>query len=327
MAAGKRVHFGVAALTLAAVQMACVADAVAQAWPARPVRIIVPYGAGGGTDVLVRLIGNKFVESTGQTFILDNRPGAAGNLASEVVAKSRPDGYTALFPSASFAINATAYKTSSFDTLKDFQPISWVLSSPLVLCVHPSVPARTVQELVALAKAKKGSLNGASAGNGALGHLSLEMFKQLTGVDVLHVPYKGGAPAINALVAGEVSLFFASALTSKPHVDSGRVRALAVTTAKRSAILPDLPTLGSIYPGFELDQWYALLYPAGVPADIVSRMNGEIVKALGAPDVRAFLEKQGVDPVGSTPDELGAYLRSEVDKYARLIKAGNIKFE
>lgn len=325
---GKEIRFGrAAAVAVSIMQGAWGGDALAQAWPSRPVRVIVPYGAGGGTDVLVRLIGNKFVESTGQNFILENRPGAAGNLASEVVAKSKPDGYTTLFPSASFAINATAYKTSSFDTLKDFAPISWVLSSPLVLCVHPSVTARTPQELVAMARAKKGSLNAASAGNGALGHLSIEMLKQLTGVDVLHVPYKGGAPAMNALVAGEVNFFFASALTSKPHIDAGKARALAVTTAKRSAILPDLPTLVSIYPGFELDQWYALLFPAGVPAGIVTKMNGEIVKALRAADVRSFLEKQGVDPVGSTPEELAAYLRSEVDKYARLIKAGNIQFD
>lgn len=318
---------GFAAALLMLAQLWCCGAAIGQAWPSRPVHIIVPYGAGGGTDVLVRLLGNKFLEYTGQNFVLDNRPGAAGNIASEQTAKARPDGLTALFASASLAINATAYKTSAFDPLKDLQPISWVLSSPLVLCIHPSVQAKSVQELVALARARKGEMNAASAGTGSLGHLSIEMLKQLTGVDVVHVPYKGGAPAITGLVAGEVGFFFASALTSKPQIDAGRVRALAVTTAKRSTILPDLPPLGSIYPGFELDQWYSLLYPAGTPADIVKKMNAEIVRALRAPDVRAFLAKEGVDPVGSTPEELGVFLRSEVGKYARMIKAGNLRFE
>jgi tripartite-type tricarboxylate transporter receptor subunit TctC len=300
------------------------AAAQAQSWPVKPVRVIIPFAPGGGTDIQGRLLGKKFYESMGQTFVIENRTGAAGLIGAEVAARSPADGYTILFTTASLAVNVSLYKKIAFDPLKDLQPVSWISSVPLVLVVHPSVPVKSPKELVALAKREKGKMNAAHNGSGTTSHLSVEMLKQFAGVDVAPIPYKGGGPAIAAMVSGETDFSFATALAAQPHIKSGKVKALAVTTAKRSGAFPDLPTMASLYPGFESDNWYAMFYPTGTPKEIVARLNSEIVKALKANDLRDFIVQEGGDPVGSSPGELDAYFKREVTKYAKIIKAGNI---
>jgi len=296
----------------------------AQSWPAKPVRVLIPFAPGGGTDIQGRLLGRKFYESMGQTFVIENRAGASGLIGAELIARSPADGYNILFTTASLSVNVSLYKKIAFDPLKDLMPVSWISSVPLVLVVHPSVPVKSAQELVALTKRQTGGLNGASNGAGTTSHLSLEMLKQFAGAKLEHIAYKGGGPAIAAMVSGEVDFQFATALAAQPFIKQGKVRPLAVTTAKRSGAFPDLPTMASIYPGFESDNWYAMFFPAGTPKEIVTKLNAEIVKALNAPDLREFIIKEGGDPVGSTPEELAAYFKREVDKYAKIIKAGNI---
>jgi tripartite-type tricarboxylate transporter receptor subunit TctC len=309
---------------IVALSLAIGAAAQAQSWPAKPVRIIIPFAPGGGTDIQGRLLGKKFYESMGQTFVVENRTGAAGLIGAEVAARSPADGYTILFTTASLAVNVSLYKKIAFDPLKDLQPVSWISSVPLVLVVHPSVPVKSPRELVALAKREKGKMNAAHNGSGTTSHLSIEMLKQFAGVDVTPIPYKGGGPAIAAMISGETDFSFATALAAQPHIKSGKVKALAVTTAKPSGALPGLPTMQSIYPGFESDNWYAMFYPTGTPKDIVAKLNAEIVKALKANDLRDFIVHEGGDPVGSSPAELDAYFKREVSKYAKIIKAGNI---
>lgn len=318
---------GIGAVVLAGAASGLTTDAVAQSWPSRAVRIIVPFGAGGGTDIQGRLLGKKFYESMGQNFVVDNRPGAGGLIGADLAAKSPPDGYTILFTTASLSVNVSLYKKVPLDPLKDLQPISWISSVPLVLVAHPSVPVKSVKELIALAKKRAGKMNAGSNGSGTTSHLSIEMLKQFAGVDVTHIPYKGGGPAITALISGEVDFEFATALAAQPYVKSGKVRALAVTTAKKSAAFPDLPTMASIYPEFVSDNWYAMFFPAGTPKEIVAKMNAEILKGLKAPDVQTFMSREGADPVGSTPEELTAYFKQEVAKYAKIIKTGNITVE
>lgn len=299
----------------------------AQSYPAKPVRIIVPFGAGGGTDIQGRLLSKKFFESMGQTFIVDNRAGAGGMIGAELAAKSPPDGYTILFTTASLSVNVSLLKKVNFNALKDLQPISWISSVPLVLAVHPSVPVKSVKELVALSKRTKGGLNAGSNGSGTTSHLSIEMFRQYAGIQAVHIPYKGGGPALTALLSGETDFIFATALVAQPHVKSRKIKALAVTTYRKSSAFPDLPTMASMYPGFESDNWYAMFFPAGTPREIVMKMNAEIIKALKSQDVRGFIIKEGGDPVGSTPEQLAAYFKREIDKYGKVIRVGNIKPE
>ena len=312
---------------VAAIALAGAGPAAAQAWPAKPVRIVVPFTPGGGLDIQARLFGKKFYETLGQTFVVENRTGAGGLIGAEAVARSAPDGYTLLFSSASLAVNVSLYKKLAFDPVKDFDPVSWVSSVPLVLVVHPSVPVKSVPELVALAKKRAGQFNASSNGIGTTSHLSIEMLKQYAGVAVTHVPYKGGGPATTAVLSGEVDIAFVPVLWAQPFMKSGKVKVLAVTTAKRSSILPDVPTMKSYYPEFESDNWYAFFVPAGTPQDIVTKLNAEILKALKAPDVIDYLSHDGADPVGSTPAELAANYRREIVKYAKLIKAANIQPE
>ena len=312
---------------VAAIALAGAGPVAAQAWPAKPVRIVVPFTPGGGLDIQARLFGKKFYETLGQTFVVENRTGAGGLIGAEAVARSAPDGYTLLFSSASLAVNVSLYKKLAFDPVKDFDPVSWVSSVPLVLVVHPSVPVKSVPELVALAKKRAGQFNASSNGIGTTSHLSIEMLKQYAGVAVTHVPYKGGGPATTAVLSGEVDIAFVPALSAQPFMKSGKVKVLAVTTAKRSSILPDVPTMKSYYPEFESDNWYAFFVPAGTPQDIVTKLNAEILKALKAPDVIDYLSHDGADPVGSTPAELAANYRREIVKYAKLIKAANIQPE
>jgi tripartite-type tricarboxylate transporter receptor subunit TctC len=309
-----------------ALGLALGAAAHAQTWPAKPVRIIVPFGPGGGTDIQGRLLGKKFLESTGQTFIVDNRSGAGGLIGAELAVKSPPDGYTILFTTASLSVAITLYGSLvKFDPYKDLAPISWISSVPLVLVVHPSVPVKSAKELIALAKKTK--LTPANNGAGTTSHLSVEMLNQYAGLHLPIISFKGGGPAITSVVTGETDFVFATALAAQPHIKSGRVKPLAVTTLKPSSAFPNLPTMSSIYPGFESDNWYAMFFPAGTPKEVIGRMNAEIIKALKSEEVRSFMANEGADPVGSTPEELNAYFRKEVDKYAKLIKARNIKLQ
>jgi tripartite-type tricarboxylate transporter receptor subunit TctC len=298
---------------------------LAQGYPVKPVTFIVPFAPGGGTDIQARLLSKKFQESTGQTFIVDNRPTANGMLGPELVAKAPPDGYTILFMSAALAVNTTLVKKLAFDPIKDLEGVSLVSSVPLVLVVHPSLPVKNPRDIVALAKRTKGGINAGSNGVGTTSHLSVEMFRQLSGANLTHIPYKGSGPATVALISGEYEFGFPTALAAMPHMKSGRLRGLAVTTAKKASSLPDLPTLGSFYPGFETDNWYGMFVPARTPKDINTRLNGEIVKALKAQDIRDFMAKEGGDPVGSSPEEMTAYFKREVDKFAKVIRAGNVQ--
>jgi tripartite-type tricarboxylate transporter receptor subunit TctC len=298
----------------------------AQTWPVKSVRIIVPFGPGGGTDIQGRLLGRKFYEALGQTFVVDNRSGAGGMIGTEIAARSPPDGHTILFTTASLSVSLTLYGSLvKFDAFKDLVPISWVSSVPLVLVTHPSVPAKSVRELVVIAKKTK--LTPANNGAGTTSHLSVEMLNQYAGLNLPIISYKGGGPAITAVITGETDFVFATALAAQPHVKSGRVKPIAVTTLKPSSAFPGVPTMASTYPGFEADNWYAMFFPAGTPKEIIGRMNAEIVKALKSEDIRQFMASEGADPVGSTPEELGAYFRKEYEKYAKIIQSRNIKLQ
>ena len=310
-----------------ALGLAIGAAAQAQSWPAKPVRIIVPFAPGGGTDIQARLLGKNFFESMGQTFVVENRAGASGIIGAELAARSAADGYTILFTTASLAVNVTLYGSRvKFDALKDLAPVSWITSTPLVLVTHPSVPVKSVKELVALAN-RSGALNAASNGAGTTSHLSIEMLKQMAGLKATHIPFKGGGPSMISLVSGETDFLFATGPVAAPHIKSGKVKGLAVTTAKKSSTFPELPTMSSVYPGFESDNWYAMFFPAGTPRPIVDKLNSEIRKALNAADIREFMPREALDPVASTPEELGAQFRREIERYAKIIRAGNIKLD
>ena len=299
-----------------------------QNWPVKPVRIIVPFGPGGGTDIQARVLTTFFHEQTGQTFVVENRTGASGLIGAEVAANAAPDGYTLLFSTATLTINTTLYGSRmKVDPVKDFAPVSWLTSTPLVLAMHPSVPANSVQELIALAKKRPGFLNSGVNVPGSTSHLSAEMLKQKAGIEAVIVPYKGGGPAMAALMSGEIDYLFCTGPVASAARKSGRVKLLAVTTAKKASAFPDLPTMSSIYPGFESDNWYAMWFPAGTPRPIVETMHGLIVKALQNERVRGFMVKEGLDPVASTPQELGDQIRREIAKYAEVIRVADIKLQ
>ena len=320
----KQQQLKLAGAVIAAAAVVCSLPAQAQQWPNKAVRIIVPFGAGGGTDIQGRLLGQKFQQSMGQNFLVDNRAGGAGLIGAELVTKSPPDGYTILFTTASLAVNVTLLsKRLNFNPITDLVPVSWISSVPLVLVVHPSVPVKNVKELIALAK-KSGKMNAAHNGSGTTSHLSVEMLNLFAGTKVTPIPYKGGGPAIVAQISGETDFTFATALAAQPFIKSGKVRPLAVTTAKRSSAFPELPTMNTIHPDFEADNWYAMFFPKGTSKDIVAKFNAEILKALKSPDVNDFIRKEGGEPVGSTPEELAAYFKREVEKYAKVIKAANV---
>jgi tripartite-type tricarboxylate transporter receptor subunit TctC len=300
----------------------------AQQWPDKTVRILVPFPPGGGTDIQARLLSVAFQKSMGQNFIVDNRTGAGGLIAGQLAVDSPPDGNTIFFTSGSISVVVTLFaKRMKFDVHKDLQPISWISSTPLVLSLHPSVPAKSVKELVALAKRTPGNMNAGGNTAGSTAHLTAEMFNQAVGIHSTVLTYRGGGPAVLALISGEIDYIFATAPSIMPHLNSGKARALAVTTPKRSSALPDLPTMNSIYPGFESDNWYAMFYPRGTPKPIVDRMNAEIRKALETPEIKAFMPKEALDPVASSPEELSALLRREVEKYAKVIRLANIRLD
>lgn len=315
-------------VTAAAVATLCLsAAALAQSYPVKSVRIIVPVAPGGGLDTQARLLGKKLQESMGQVFVIDNRPGAASMIGTEIVVKSPADGYTLLCAAATLATTVTLNKNISFDLVKDLAPVGQISSAAQFLIVHSSVPAGSVKEFIALAKKQAGRLNAGSGGTGSANHLALEMLKQRAGINVTHIPYKGSGPATIALIGGEVDFTFAGAISALPHIRSGKVRALAVTTPKRSPAAPDVPTLASFYPGFESANWYAVFAPAGTPAAIVNKISSEIAGALKSPEVRDFMAKEGAEPVGSTPQEFATYFKREVERYAKVIQAGNIRVE
>jgi tripartite-type tricarboxylate transporter receptor subunit TctC len=297
----------------------------AQSYPVKPVRVVVPLAPGGATDIQARVLSKVLSEQFGQPFIVDNRPGASGMIGAEAVARSSPDGYTILFTTASLAINATLSKsTIKFDPAKDLAPLIWVSSTPLVLIVHPGVAAKSAEDLVELARKKPAALNAALTVSGSTSHLAAEMFRQLAGISFTNVPYKGGAPAMLALVSGEVDFLFAEALLAAPQIKAGKVRALAVTTAKPSPAFPDLPTMNAMLSGFVADNWFAMYAPAGTPREIVATINTAVRNALDTKAVRVLFEQDALTPVGSTPDELGAHLKREIDRYAEVIRKGNI---
>jgi tripartite-type tricarboxylate transporter receptor subunit TctC len=308
---------------------ATAASAFAADYPTKPIRLVVPFAAAGTTDFLARAIAQKLGHNLGTTVIVDNRPGAGGNIGSDIVAKSDPDGYTLLLGTVgTHAINASLYKKMPYDTVKDFAPITLVASVPNIVVVNPSVPVKSIKELLALAKSKPGQLSFASSGNGSSIHLSGELFKSMAGVDMLHVPYKGSGPAVADLVGGQVNLMFDNMPSSLPHVKSGRLRAIAVTSAKRSPAAPDLPTIAeSGVPGYEAVAWFGVLAPAGTPPAIVKKLNAEIIKVLKSPDVAERLSSQGAEPVSNTPEQFSAYIKSEMGKWAKVIKASGAQVD
>jgi tripartite-type tricarboxylate transporter receptor subunit TctC len=320
-----RLQIGLAGVVSVLALAVASGPAWAQAYPVKPVRIIVPFGAGGGTDIQGRLLAQKFQTSMGQNFLVENRAGASGLIGAEFVARAPADGYNILFTTASLAVNVQLYaKRLKFDPVNDLEPVSWVSSVPLVLTLHPSVPAKNLKEFVALAKKPGGNLIAAHNGAGTTSHLSVEMLKLFGGAKVTPVPYKGGGPAMVAQISGESDFTFATALAVQPFMKTGKVRTIAVTTAKKSSAFPDLPTMTSIFPEFEADNWYAMFLAKGTSKDIVAKVNAEILKALKAPDLNDFIRKEGGEPVGSTPEELAAYFKRENAKYGKVIQAANV---
>ena len=307
---------------LIALALACgAAAALAQAYPAKPIRLVVGFPPGGGVDINARLIAPKLQEYLGQQVIVDNRPGAGTNIANELVAKSPPDGYTLLVNTAAVAINMSLYKKVPFDTLRDFTAVSVISQSPNILVVHPSVPAKNVKELVALARSKPGALNYSSSGSGTTQHLAGELFKLRTKTDVVHVPYKGSAPSLTALMGGEVSFSFANIPAIYSHVKSGRLRPLANLGPARSELMPEVPTMKQAgVNGVEVVVWYGLLAPAATPRDIVNKLADAIGRAVRSPDTRQRLIDQGAEPAGSTPEEFGRLLKEEVAKWAEVVR-------
>ena len=302
--------------------------ALAQAYPGKPVRLIVPSSAGGGTDIVARILAPRLTERLGQQVIVDNRPGAGTMIGIELAAKSPPDGYTLLMGLSTLAINPAMYKKVPYDAVRDLAPISQVIAAPNMLVVHPSVPARTVKELIAFGRARPGQLNYASAGHGTNPHLSMELFLSMTGLKMVHIPYKGLAPGIVDLLAGHVSLATATMLTGLPHVKSGRLRCLGTTGARRAAVLPDQPTVAEAgVSGYEASQWYGVLAPAQTSKEIITRLHAELARILQSPDMRERLVADGTDPVGSSPDEFARYIRDETVKWAKVARAAGIKPE
>lgn len=313
---------------LAAVLACSAAGVAAQAWPSRTVRVIVPFPAGGSADTLARLLGPKLSERLGQPFLVENRPGAGGNVGTELVAKAAPDGYTFLMGVSSIAIAPALYASLPWDPVKSFTPVGLIATTPNILVVNPSVPARNVQELVALAKSKPGELNYASGGNGATNHLAGELFKRMTGTQIVHIPYRGNPLAVIDVLNGQVAMMFDFMITSLPHVREGKLRPLAVTGAKRSPQVPDLPTVAEAgVPGYEASTWFAVMAPAGTADDVVRKLNAELNAALQMPDVRARLATLGAEPLGGSPADVATLLRNDLAKWSEVIRAANIRLE
>ena len=313
---------------LAAISV-CAIAAIAQTYPTKPVRLIVPYPPGGGTDIFARMLGVRLGEALGQQIVIDNRAGAAGVLGADAAAKAAPDGYTLVIGQASnLAINQHLMSKLPYDPVRDFAPITLIATSPSLLVVHPSLPVRTVKDLVALAKVKPGTINYASAGNGSPGHLAAEYFKKVAEIHLVHIPYKGATPALMDVIAGQASLYFTSPVAAQPYVQSGRLRQIAVTSAQRFPPLPGVPSIAEAgYREFDMTTWWGLLAPAGVAKDIIARLHADAVKALNAADMKQRMAAQGAMVVTDTPEQFAAYLKSEIAKWGRIVSASGARLD
>jgi len=311
-------------LTAAAVLVAAVPGAFAQNYPTKPIRLIAPFPPGGGTDILSRVLAGPVSESLGQTVVVDNRPGAGGSVGAELAARAAPDGYTLIMVSSSYTANAAFHKTS-YDPVSGIQPVLLVGTTGLVMSVHPTVPAKSVKELIAHAKANAGKMNYATVGAGSVTHLAHEQLKLLAGIDIVHVPYKGGGPALTATIAGETQLTMISMVPTIPHLRAGRLRALGVTTPKRMAPMPDLPSISETVPGFEVVHWYGIWGPKGLPAGIVARWNQEAAKVLLTADMKRQMQGEGLEPGGGPPEAFHKFIRRDVEKWRRVIKEAKIR--
>jgi tripartite-type tricarboxylate transporter receptor subunit TctC len=301
--------------------------AMAQAYPTRPVRVILGFPPGGGADIVARLVGQRLSERLGQQFIIENRPGAAGNIATEAVVRAPADGYTLLAISNPNVVNATLYDKLSYNFIRDIAPVASTDRVPNVMVVHPSVPARTVPEFIAFTKANPGKVNMASSGNGTSQHVSGELFKLMAGIDMLHVPYRGAAPALNDLLAGQVQVMFDTVSASIGHITAGTLRALAVTTATRSPALPDIPTVGDFLPGYEASTFHGIGAPRNTPAEIINKLNTEINAALADPQMRTRLAELGATPLPGSPAEFATFIADETEKWGKVVKFAGIKAE
>ena len=321
MTISKRLVWAVAAVLAAS-------GAFAETWPSKPIKLVVPFAAGGSTDVTARLIAQALSERLGQQTFVENRPGAGGNIGADAVAKAEADGYTLLMTtSTTHATNPSLYKSLPFDAKKDFAPISLTAFIPNLLVVHPSVPAKTVQEFVAYLKDNPDKLTYGSAGNGSSQHLSAELFKSLAGVKMVHAVYRGGAPAMTDLISGQIQVLFSPLVEALQHVQAGKLVALGVTTAKRSALLPEVPTIGEVLPGYEVALWNGVLAPVGTPAPIIEKINHARVEALRSEDMKAKLAQQGSEPVGNSPEEFRAFIADELVKWGKLVEISGAKIQ
>jgi len=299
--------------------------AFAQTYPAGAMRIVVPFPPGGGTDILSRAVAQKLNEAWGVSVIVDNRGGANGTIGAAAVAKAAPDGHTLIVVPSGFAVNPSIYRNLPFDTVKDFSPVTQLASSPLVLVVHPSFPPRSVKELVALLKARPGDINYGSSGNGSPPHLATELFKLLTGTKMIHIPYKGAGPAAVDVIAGQIPIYFMNALSAVPHMKSGRLRPLGVTSDKRFPGLPNVPTIAEAgVPGYAMTNWYGMLAPAGTPRPSVTKLHGEVARILNLPELKERLSSEGAEVIASTPEQFAAFLKAEMATAAKIVKASGM---
>ena len=314
-------------ITLACV-LAAAGAAVAQGYPAKPVRLVVPVAPGGGTDILARTIAQKLGESLGQLVVVENRGGAAGNIGTDFVGKSAADGYTLVIVNPSFAVNTNLYTNQPFDSVRDFAPITHLTSSPLLLVAHPSLPVKTVRQLIALAKARPGQINFASPGSGQSPHLAGELFNTMAGVKMVHVPYRGGGAALTDLMGGHITLYFGGIISTLPHAKAGKLHMLAVSSVQRSRSIPDVPTIAeAALPGFEAVGWYGILAPAGTPKEIIAQLSTALMKIVGAPDMQARLIEDGSEPVGGSPEKFAAFIRSEIAKWGKVVRESGARVD
>jgi tripartite-type tricarboxylate transporter receptor subunit TctC len=296
--------------------------AIAQAYPQRPLRFVLPFPPGGGADNLARIVGQPAGEKLGQQIVIDNRAGAGGNIAAEIVARAAPDGYTLLQGNVAHAISTSLYRKLPYDLLKDFKPVTQLASIPFLLAVNPTLNANSIKDLIALAKAQPGQLNYASSGSGGPSHMAMELFKSAAGIEIRHIPYKGAVPAATDIIAGQVQMMFFTVSAALPYIASGRLKGLAIASSRRSQLAPDMPTVGEAgLPGFEATTWFGVMVPRETPASVVARLHSAFVAALNAPEVRERLVRQGFDIVGSSPAEFGSYVKAEIPKWAKVVKS------